>query len=56
MNVDRHLLTGENVIEQKGEERNSLNLLLDVNKKIVQVLVDGGRPGEAEKITEGPID
>ena len=21
MNVDRHLLTGENVIEQKGEER-----------------------------------
>lgn len=41
---------------QTGEERNSLNLLLDVNKKIVQVSVDDGRPGEAEKITEGPID
>lgn len=39
-----------------GRRKNSLNLLLDVNKKIVQVSVDGGRPGEAEKITEGPID
>ena len=28
---------------QKREERNSLNLILDVNKKIVQV--DGGRKG-----------
>lgn len=41
---------------QKGEERNALNLLLDVNKKIVHVWVDGGRPGEAEKIIESPID
>lgn len=41
---------------QKGEETNSLNLLLDMNKKIVQVSVDGGRPGEAEKISESPID
>lgn len=41
---------------QKGEERNALNLLLDVNKKIVHVSVDGGRPGEAEKIIESPID
>ena len=41
---------------QKGEETNSLNLLLDMNKKIAQVSVDGGRPGEAEKIRESPID
>ena len=41
---------------QKGEETNSLNLLLDMNKKIAQVSVDGGRPGEAEKISESPID
>lgn len=37
---------------QKEKKANSLNLLLDMNKKIVQVSVDGGRPGEAEKISE----
>lgn len=42
---------------QKREERNSLNLVLDVNKKnIVQVSVHGGGVGEAGEIIESSVD
>lgn len=41
---------------KKREERNSLNLILDVNKKIVQVDGGGKRWGKAGKTTESPTD